>query len=611
MTTSSPDAPGRTTGLVGELQRAHRFTVGVLVAVLLLSLGSSGYLLLVSQPRVANYVELSREVRDVHDAMLDQETGLRGWLATGSSTFLEPYAVGREGAESAVDQLLRDMRKSPDVTDDVLATLLARQEWQTWATRAAATTFTSKERVDGTLQRFLLEGKALFDVYRAHDGVSTKRIRDHRSQALEWQDATLVTVLASYLLLLGLSGALTVRRRRRLRSVILVPIADLRATIGRLQGGDLTARTAPTTVPELAEIGTALGDLAAGLDAAGTEATVREIRLAFLANRFETVVRVGREIAGSLSVRYVSSTVTTAAADLLGAATTLWVRGDGQEFQASHRSSDAHGVLAPVTLPPPDVVLAAAADAIPVSHGSTRAYPLVLAGMVTAVLEVDTPHVDEDTDQVLASLLSTAAAALESAHLHSTARELADMDALTQLPNRRRFENDVDTEWDRCRRYGRPMSLVMMDLDHFKRLNDEHGHLLGDQVLRQVSAVVADTLRTTDTAYRYGGEEIVVLLRETGLEDAALAAERLRVAVAEVVVEEHPGVTVSTSAGVASRLATMSHYTALVDEADKALYEAKRRGRNRVCTTDTARQTRLDPVPLLRGDSDDTPIVAG
>ena len=106
---------------------------------------------------------------------------------------------------------------------------------------------------------------------------------------------------------------------------------------------------------------------------------------------------------------------------------------------------------------PPSVVLTAAADALPITAGDRRAYPLVLAGMVTAVLEVDTPIVDEDTEQVLSSLLSTAAAALESAHLHSTAREQAEMDGLTQLPNRRRFEHDIDTEWERCRRYGRPM----------------------------------------------------------------------------------------------------------------------------------------------------------
>ncbi len=591
----------RTTGLVDALQSSHRFTIGVLVSVLVLSLATSGYLILVSQPRLANYVQLSREARDVHEAMLDQETGLRGWLATGDDEFLKPYAEGKTHATDAVGELLRDVRLSPDVTDRVIGMLLARQRWQTWAGEAAAKELTPQQRVDGTLTRYLLEGKALFDDYRAEDALSTSLIRQRRSQAITRQNEALVAVFVSYLLLLGASAAVTVRRRRRLQHVILEPIDDLHETISRLRAGDLTARTGQTSVPELAEIGTALGELAAELDAAGTEATTREIRLAFLADRFETVVRVGREIAGSLSIRYVSSTVTTAAADLLGTSTTLWVRGEDQEFHASHRSCDPHGAVAPANLRPPTVVLTAAADAQPVTAGARRAYPLVLAGLVTAVLEVETAVVDEDTEQVLSSLLSTAAAALESAHLHSTARELADMDGLTHLPNRRRFELDIDTEWERCRRYGRPLSLVMMDLDHFKRLNDEHGHLLGDQVLREVAGAVTEALRTTDTAYRYGGEEIVVLLRETGLEDATDAAKRLREAVARVSIAEHPDVTVTTSAGVASRIGTMAHYTALVAEADKALYVAKRLGRNRVAVEGGDPD---DGVTLFHGEPD-------
>ena len=83
--------PHRPAGLVDQLQRSHRFTVGVLVSVLLLSLATSGYLILVSQPRLANYVQLAKEARDIHEAMLDQETGLRGWLATGDPVFLQPY----------------------------------------------------------------------------------------------------------------------------------------------------------------------------------------------------------------------------------------------------------------------------------------------------------------------------------------------------------------------------------------------------------------------------------------------------------------------------------------------------------------------------------------
>ena len=107
----------------------------------------------------------------------------------------------------------------------------------------------------------------------------------------------------------------------------------------------------------------------------------------------------------------------------------LNLRGGEHGFQATHRSTDPHGVAAPASLTVPTVVTSAADDAVPTTAGDRRAYPLVLAGMVTAVLEVETPVVDEDTEQVLASLLSTAAAALESAHLHSTAREQAEMDA--------------------------------------------------------------------------------------------------------------------------------------------------------------------------------------
>jgi diguanylate cyclase (GGDEF)-like protein len=275
-----------------------------------------------------------------------------------------------------------------------------------------------------------------------------------------------------------------------------------------------------------------------------------------------------------------------AAAELLGVPTVLWVRDDNREFRATHRSADPHGTPLPSHLEPPPVVVRAATEALPTTGERTKAYPLVLAGMVIGVLEADGVTEDEDTEQVLAALLSTAAASLESANLHSQARELADMDGLTQLPNRRRFEMDVDTEWERCRRYGRPLGLVMLDLDHFKRLNDEHGHLVGDHALREAAAAIAGALRTSDTAYRYGGEEFVVLLRETSLEEAAVVADRLRQAVAGVRLADRPALGVTVSAGVASRRSDMGHHSDLVAQADTALYRAKRLGRNRVASTD-------------------------
>ncbi|MBX9244889.1 GGDEF domain-containing protein, partial [Actinotalea ferrariae] len=341
-------------------------------------------------------------------------------------------------------------------------------------------------------------------------------------------------------------------------------------------------------------MGSALGELAAELHAAGELAAAREERLALLADRLASVVRIAREVSGSVSVRYVAEAVSSAAADLLRAPVTLWVRTDDGELRAARRSDDPHGVVPPSDVPVPEAAAASAADARPVVDESGRAHPLVLGGMVVGVLHVPSCSAhgavpDTDTLEVLAALLSTAAAALESARLHRTARDQADHDALTQLPNRRRLDADLAVEWDRSQRYGRPLSFLMVDLDHFKRLNDAHGHLAGDAVLHDVAAAVAAGLRSTDTAYRFGGEEIAVLLRETGAADALPIAERIRAAIASVRV---PGVDarVTASVGLADRGDAMHAATDLVEAADAALYTAKRSGRDRVALAPTAAQ---------------------
>ena len=182
---------------------------------------------------------------------------------------------------------------------------------------------------------------------------------------------------------------------------------------------------------------------------------------------------------------------------------------------------------------------------------------------------------------MLEAMLSTAAAALETSRLHSAARELAHIDGLTQLPNRRRFETDLGEEWERCRRYGRPFALVMLDLDHFKRLNDEYGHLVGDQALRAAADGIRHVLRTSDTGYRYGGEELALLLRETPLREAVAVAERVRVAIEKVRIDDS-AVRVTASLGVAERRVGMVSAEELVSAADAALYTAKHTGRNRV-----------------------------
>ncbi len=160
---------------------------------------------------------------------------------------------------------------------------------------------------------------------------------------------------------------------------------------------------------------------------------------------------------------------------------------------------------------------------------------------------------------------------------------LATHDGLTGLANRAVFDRDLDREIARVRRYGTPLSLVVADIDHFKAVNDSHGHLAGDAALRAVAAALRQTLRQVDVICRYGGEEFAVLLPMTDLPGALIVAERLRVAVSEQPIRSPaPGdlrVTISLGVAVLGEGEARSDFFA---RADAALYASKSRGRNRV-----------------------------
>ncbi len=164
---------------------------------------------------------------------------------------------------------------------------------------------------------------------------------------------------------------------------------------------------------------------------------------------------------------------------------------------------------------------------------------------------------------------------------------LTRVDALTGLYNRRYFEERLTEEFVRSTRYRSPLSLVMMDIDHFKKLNDTYGHPFGDEVLRQVARTIKGKLREVDFVARYGGEEMIALLPETGPKEALGACERVREAIASLQLEfraqdgSHKLVRCTASLGVASvpskSLPVMEE---LMRVADVCLYEAKAAGRN-------------------------------
>jgi two-component system, cell cycle response regulator len=166
--------------------------------------------------------------------------------------------------------------------------------------------------------------------------------------------------------------------------------------------------------------------------------------------------------------------------------------------------------------------------------------------------------------------------------------ESATRDPLTHAINRRGFEEALTKEYAFARRHGRALSLLAFDVDHFKRVNDTHGHPVGDYVLRRLAEIVGGSIRSEDVFARIGGEEFVVLIRDVAMGGAIECAERLRCAVERTVFETGGvRIPVTVSIGVATlQSALHSSPKALVESADRALYEAKHTGRNCVCAAD-------------------------
>lgn len=208
------------------------------------------------------------------------------------------------------------------------------------------------------------------------------------------------------------------------------------------------------------------------------------------------------------------------------------------------------------------------------------------------VLEVQTAHaVDEtvigDAAEAVTYLGAHAVIAITACGLHEEVERRGELDVLTRLSNRRRLDEDLRNEVARSVRYAYPLSVVMVDVDHFKSVNDTYGHQKGDDVLRGVGRALATYSRETDIAYRYGGEEFFVLLPNTELSVAFDVADRLRVSVTQHITQLNAiPREVTISLGVAAISGHTRTPEGLIQAADTALYAAKQGGRNRVVAAD-------------------------
>jgi diguanylate cyclase (GGDEF)-like protein len=208
---------------------------------------------------------------------------------------------------------------------------------------------------------------------------------------------------------------------------------------------------------------------------------------------------------------------------------------------------------------------AGADDYLPKPYDSSELKARIYACLRTKVLQDELRKKNRQLEEVLSQM-----------------ETLAMTDQLTGLFNRRFFESVIEKEFSKTKRYGHPMSCLMIDIDHFKKINDEYGHHAGDQVLREMSQLMKRCFRDADTVARWGGEEFIVLLPETTMENALQVASRLLTSVSVCKFSSFPGrITVSIGlAGLPGPAVESSEK--LIAASDRALYQAKAGGRNRI-----------------------------
>lgn len=227
--------------------------------------------------------------------------------------------------------------------------------------------------------------------------------------------------------------------------------------------------------------------------------------------------------------------------------------------------------------------------------------PMYSEGSALGILLLENPEtrgarIERRAVEMLERFVSQAALALTNARLLAQVRALAAADGLTGVANRRTFDTRLAAEIDRSVRSGQPLSLVLFDVDHFKRLNDTYGHQAGDETLQRVAAALQAGARSIDLVARYGGEEFALVLPGASASGAAEVAERIRQAIASMPGE--PSVTASM--GVADFPSAALNATDLVAAADEALYAAKSGGRNRVAVS--TRRSPASPAGLAAGN---------
>jgi len=592
-------SPAQTPSLVGSITKWSRVTLSfgaVLVLLVLLVVANQLYF----APQVRDAIDAARGVRDIHEAMLDEETALRGYLLSGDTAFLEPFESARDRLPDLIESAQPLLAGIPGTDELVLEMRVAQAAWTEGWTRAAlqagAAVAAGERLADDAL---VDDGRELFERYRSAQDALLAHLVEHRTAAVERQSqAILATALAAGVVTI-IAGAVTFHRARNLRRSVEGPLDGLLAHLAAIGARNFAPRPDVGGPEELSRIGAGLQEASRALATAARESHEHAGQIETQNRQLGQVLRLAREVAGSLNLRYVLRGVSDAASTIAdGRRVLVWLR-DGVTDQLEPVADSTGPGLQPVGVAPVSLgegmvgraarfgrVEGRSGDLVDAPGEDEVAVPMVVGAEVIGAILVCGDGVSalpQATIDILETLAVQAASAVASARHHEATETMAMTDVLTHLPNRRRLERDLATEIGVSTRHGRPLGFAMVDVDHFKAYNDTLGHQAADVALQELAQLLSRTCRAGDTAYRYGGEEIAIVMRETLADDGCVLAERLREAVEHHFAAPSQPRAVTVSIGVASIPEHGVTAAEVVAAADEALYRAKAAGRNQVC----------------------------
>ncbi len=549
-----PMRPGSRRGALDP--RAHRRMAFVIVGlVALMAVGESvGFLSVTAHEAEQDRIRLAnRDLRLAKQDLVDAETGMRGFLLTGRPEFLEPYHYGLRGLRAMSPELVTQLDRSAAARgrDAAAFTHLTGALLDLWAGELGAVNDPAPTRADASLSR----GKALMDSLRTiMDGLLASRdaeVSRLRERVGAERNASLALILLGGATAIG---ALTYAFDRSIRDV---------ARRGRAVAESAGATRRTYLLSAIAEM----------LQSAADREDADDILRA-------GVAKLLPGLGGALYCFNNSR-------DRLDLSTAWPGAGDGPRPEAPDHI--ASGICWAIKRGKPHRNLGEP-GALRCRHclpgTSSLEIPMAARGELYGLLELTASGDDADqrlgeARQIAGALADAMSLALSSIALREQLRNQALRDPLTGLYNRRFMEEMLDRSVQDAERRRAPLSAMMIDLDHFKMLNDQFGHATGDAVLRQVATTVMAVLRGSDVACRYGGEELAVLMPDCDMDLALAKAEQIRSAIAGISRDGRvPPITASL--GVASRPETAARAEDLLSQADTALYAAKQQGRDRV-----------------------------